>query len=100
MGITISKRKNPQGKVKTFYRVKNDGVYLQDFKTKVEAVRYANTKRSKYFTRQITFWKKTRHENAPRKRIVPLTLLELKYFNKYGNVEPFEKRILIRQGKL
>jgi len=47
MGITISKQRNPQGKVKTFYRVKNNGVYLQDFKTRAEAVRYTNKKRSK-----------------------------------------------------
>ena len=44
MGITVSKQKY-QGKV--FYRVKNNGVYLNDFKTRAEAVRYANKKRSK-----------------------------------------------------
>ena len=44
MGITISKQ-NYRGDI--FYRVKSDGVYLTDFRTKKEAVKYANTKRSK-----------------------------------------------------
>ena len=46
MGITISKKKQPVDgsfgkKGFTFYRVKRDGVYLQDFKTKAEAMKYA-----------------------------------------------------------
>lgn len=46
MGITVSKRKQPVDgsygkKGFTFYRVKNNGVYVQDFKTKSEAQRYA-----------------------------------------------------------
>ncbi len=43
MCVTISKQ-NYRGKI--FYRVKNNGVYLNDFKTKKEAVIYANTKRN------------------------------------------------------
>lgn len=45
MGFTISRRKQPvEGsflkKGLTFYRVKSNGVYMQDFKTRMEAQRY------------------------------------------------------------
>ena len=54
----------------------------------------------KVYRRQVILWKKTRNENSPRKRVVPLTSSELKYLKRSGNVEPFEKRILTRQKKL
>ena len=54
----------------------------------------------KIYKKQVTLWKKTKYENAPRKRIVPLISSELKYLKKYGNVEPFEKKIITRQKKL
>lgn len=47
MSITISKQRNPDAKVKVFYRVKNNGVFLEDFKTKAEATKFANKKRNK-----------------------------------------------------
>ncbi len=51
MGITISKKKQPTSnsygrKGFTFYRVKNNGVYVKDFKTKSEAQKYAKQLRS------------------------------------------------------
>lgn len=50
MGITISKRKQPIDesfgkKGFTFYRVKNNGVYVQDFKTKLKAKKFAKKMR-------------------------------------------------------
>jgi len=46
MAITVSKRKQPANtsflkKGTIFYRVKNNGVYVQDFKTKAQAQKYA-----------------------------------------------------------
>jgi len=45
MGFTISKRKQPTGSSfmkegATFYRIKSNGVYLEDFKTKKQAQAY------------------------------------------------------------
>ena len=50
MSITISKKSQPSGasfgkKGFTFYRIKNNGVYVQDFKTKAEATRFAKKMR-------------------------------------------------------
>ena len=53
----------------------------------------------KLYKRQIVFYKKTKWENAPRKRIVALTSTELRYYKKYGNVEPYESRIIKRAEK-
>lgn len=46
IGISISKKKQPVDgsfgkKGFTFFRVKNNGVFVQDFKTKTEAQRFA-----------------------------------------------------------
>jgi len=52
MVITIKKMKQPVNssygkKGFTFYRVKRDGEYLNDFKTKAQAVRYVKRLRKK-----------------------------------------------------